>query len=320
MPVPTLDLTVLRFDLIVAEDIVLPPYKGFAFRGVFGTVLHELACVVPEEHCTNCPFRQTCTYAYLFETSPAEGVDGFRRFSNFPRPYIIHPPSGGKRHFRRYDPLQFECALIGRGSETIPQVIATFDLIGQRGIRNGQGRYLIEKVTVNGDRQQQLTIYKRGRLSSAPVPHHSITLHPVPDQATTVTLSFQTPLLLEERGKIQYEPPRFSLLFEHLARRIMLLQALHGPDGVQPAQIDALLLQAETIQTASTNLQWQSMERISNRQQARIKTGGLVGSITYRGDLTPYIPYLRAGEQLHVGKSTTFGFGRYQLEQFQMNQ
>jgi len=130
---------------------------------------------------------------------------------------------------------------------------------------------------------------------------------------TDVTLEFTTPLLLEERGKIQFEPPRFSLLFEHLARRIMLLQAVHGPGCVEIEQLDSLMECTSAVETKATDMRWQSMERISNRQQARIKTGGLVGSITFSGDLTPFVPYLQAGELLHVGKSTTFGFGAYKL-------
>jgi len=314
MPFSPLPVGQFRFSLTVTEEIVLPPYKGFAFRGVFGTVLRELACVIPGEDCPRCPFRHTCTYAYLFETSPADGVDGFRRFSNFPRPYIINPPMGDKRQFRRYDTLQFEFVLIGRATECIPHVITTFDVIGQRGIRNGRGRYLIKNVTAAGDLGQQQVVFRCGKLDVSLVPQHSIPLLPDHDGPTSITLDFETPLLLEERGKIQYEPPRFSLLFEHLARRIMLLQALHGAEGVRLEQLGALLNQADDIVITDSDMRWQSMERISNRQRARIKTGGLTGKVIYQGNLAPFMPFFKAGELVHVGKSTTFGFGRYTLQ------
>ena len=313
VPAP-LPVGLFRFDLTVTEEIVLPPYKGFAFRGVFGTVLRELACVIPDEQCQRCPFRHTCTYAYLFETSPAEGVDGFRRFSNFPRPYILHPPMGDQRLFKRYDTMSFAFVLIGRASQCIPQVITTFEEIGRRGIRNGSGRFMIDSVTAIGNEDSERVIYRKGVLNGNDLPLKTITLQQNESQnISEVTLEFTTPLLLEERGKIQFEPPRFSLLFEHLARRIMLLQALHGPGGMEIEQLDSLMERAAAVATKATDMRWQSMERISNRQQARIKTGGLVGSITYSGDLMPFVPYLRAGEIIHVGKSTTFGFGGYRL-------
>jgi len=309
-----LPVGLFRFDLTVTEDVALPPYKGFAFRGVFGTVLRELACVMPGEQCQRCPFRHTCTYAYLFETSPAQGVDGFRRFSNFPRPYILHPPMGDKRLFRRYDTMSFAFVLIGRASQCLPQVITTFEEIGRRGIRNGSGRYMIDSVTAIGDEGLARVIYRKGVRNGTALPLKAISLQQSESQTITdVTLEFTTPLLLEERGKIQFEPPRFSLLFEHLARRIMLLQAVHGPGCVEIEQLDSLMECTSAVETKATDMRWQSMERISNRQQARIKTGGLVGSITFSGDLTPFVPYLQAGELLHVGKSTTFGFGAYKL-------
>lgn len=311
----SLSVGVFRFDLTVTDEIVLPPYKGFAFRGVFGTVLRELACVIPDENCSRCPFRHTCTYAYLFETSPAEGIDGLRRFSNFPRPYIIHPPMGDQRQFRRYDSMSFDFVLIGRSSDCIPQIIMTFEEIGRRGIRNGQGRFMIDSVTAVGDKETEQIIYRKGALSGAPILLREILFQQQEDKnATDITLMFYTPLLVEERGTIQIEPPQFGFLFENLARRITLLQLLHGTGGADTYQMDSLLEETKAIKIRATDMKWQSMERISNRQQARIKTGGLMGSITYSGNLTPFIPYLQAGELIHIGKSTTFGFGGYRVQ------
>lgn len=314
MPPTSLSAGLFRFDLTVTDEIVLPPYKGFAFRGVFGTVLKELACVIPGEACPRCPFRHTCTYAYLFETSPADGVDGFRRFSNFPRPYIIRPPGGDQRQFRRYDCMNFEFVLIGRASECLPQVIMTFEEIGRRGIRNGSGRFMIDSVTAIGADDSEQVIYRKGTLHGGALPLKSLSFQQNENQSPSVaTMEFKTPLLLEERGTVQTSPPCFALLFENLVRRIMLLQAGHGAGGMEIEPLDRLVERAAAAATKTSDLHWQSMERISNRQQSRLKTGGLLGGITFSGDLAPFVPYLRAGELIHVGKSTTFGFGGYRL-------
>jgi CRISPR/Cas system endoribonuclease Cas6 (RAMP superfamily) len=34
----------------------------------------------------------------------------------------------------------------------------------------------------------------------------------------------------------------------------------------------------------------------------------------YEGDLGPFLPLLRLGELLHVGKHATFGLGRYEVD------
>jgi hypothetical protein len=45
-----------------------------------------------------------------------------------------------------------------------------------------------------------------------------------------------------------------------------------------------------------------------------MRLGGIVGEITYTGNLEPFIPLLRAGEILHAGKNTSFGLGRYTIK------
>ncbi|MGH2391800.1 MAG: CRISPR system precrRNA processing endoribonuclease RAMP protein Cas6 [Chloroflexota bacterium] len=41
--------------------------------------------------------------------------------------------------------------------------------------------------------------------------------------------------------------------------------------------------------------------------------GGLVGKITFTGDLAPFLPWLVWGEIRHVGKDTAKGNGLYQI-------
>jgi len=37
--------------------------------------------------------------------------------------------------------------------------------------------------------------------------------------------------------------------------------------------------------------------------------------VTLRGDLGDWLPLLRLGEFVHVGKGATFGLGKYELKQ-----
>ena len=58
---------------------------------------------------------------------------------------------------------------------------------------------------------------------------------------------------------------------------------------------------------------WQDWSRYSGRQRQRVEMGGLVGRVTYEGDLSDYLPLLVLGELVHVGKGTVFGNGQYRI-------
>jgi len=41
--------------------------------------------------------------------------------------------------------------------------------------------------------------------------------------------------------------------------------------------------------------------------------GGFVGEAEYRGEVSDFVPLIKLGEKLHVGKATGFGLGRYAI-------
>lgn len=45
-----------------------------------------------------------------------------------------------------------------------------------------------------------------------------------------------------------------------------------------------------------------------------MKMGGFVGEVMYRGELSDFLPLLKLGEKIHVGKGTGFGLGRYEIQ------
>jgi CRISPR/Cas system endoribonuclease Cas6 (RAMP superfamily) len=67
---------------------------------------------------------------------------------------------------------------------------------------------------------------------------------------------------------------------------------------------------AEQVAITAQSLHWEDWERYSTRQEDRMKLDGMVGSIRYTGPLDPFLPYLRLGEYIHVGKNTAFGLGQ----------
>ena len=77
-----------------------------------------------------------------------------------------------------------------------------------------------------------------------------------------------------------------------------------NPWGKQPKQIE----------TKDGQVHWRDWERYSARQDTKMKMGGFVGEAQYRGELQHFLPLLKLGEAVHVGKATGFGLGRYEVK------
>lgn len=67
------------------------------------------------------------------------------------------------------------------------------------------------------------------------------------------------------------------------------------------------------MEAVKTRLRWLDWERYSTRQQTGMKFGGWVGEITYKGNFQKYLPILKMGEHIHVGKAVTFDLGKYRI-------
>ena len=70
---------------------------------------------------------------------------------------------------------------------------------------------------------------------------------------------------------------------------------------------------AERVETVRARAGWVDWKRYSRRQRRKMNLGGVVGEMTYRGDLEPFWPLLLLGQLVHVGKATVFGNGQYEL-------
>jgi hypothetical protein len=90
---------------------------------------------------------------------------------------------------------------------------------------------------------------------------------------------------------------------------------LYGEPSGETWDFKPLLAEAEKLNMRAT-LRWWDWERYSARQQTTMNFGGLIGGFELSGPpatLEKFVPLLKMGEWLHVGKGTTFGLGKYQV-------
>ncbi|GAB4546590.1 MAG: hypothetical protein Kow0063_41050 [Anaerolineae bacterium] len=110
------------------------------------------------------------------------------------------------------------------------------------------------------------------------------------------------------------EGPPFPVLVKALLGRVSSLSYFHCGQRWE-ADFRGLIDRAAGVRVAGCESGWQDWSRYSGRQKQRVEMGGLVGCVTYEGDLRDYLPLLALGEWVHVGKGTVFGNGKYVISQ-----
>ena len=67
----------------------------------------------------------------------------------------------------------------------------------------------------------------------------------------------------------------------------------------------------------SCNVRHVAIERRSSRTGQTHPLGGFIGNAKYHGDLSEFVPYLRAAEWTGVGRQTVWGKGEIACDVFE---
>lgn len=298
-----------RLKMVAVDRLRLPPYKGSTFRGAFGHTFKKLVCVKRDLGCSTCLICDRCVYYYVFET-PFSGEGDPRGYAFAPHPFVIKPPEETREIYEPETEFEVGLVLVGRALDYLPYFIYAFEEMGCRGLGADRGKAALKRVIALGSGEEQC-IYQAdtGRL----VPAYPVCVGP-PDVGkigTRLRLRLRTPLRLKTEGRYAGEIT-FALLVRSLLRRASDLARFHC--GAELAlDYRHWIEQAEKIRVAEVRVRWRDWERYSQRQERKITLGGLVGEVEFAGEWSPFLPLLRLGADLHVGKGTVFGLGRYEL-------
>jgi CRISPR/Cas system endoribonuclease Cas6 (RAMP superfamily) len=131
--------------------------------------------------------------------------------------------------------------------------------------------------------------------------------HPVEPMKSHIDLTFLTPVQIW-KGKRLVHHPEFGVFMDTLFARIAALIDVYE---TEPFTLPyGMLLRKPHVHLELSKDTWHRVEICQAQQTFR----GYCGKLRYSGDLHAYLPYLRLGERIHVGKLTTRGFGEYRLE------
>ncbi|MCS7214794.1 MAG: CRISPR system precrRNA processing endoribonuclease RAMP protein Cas6 [Thermodesulfovibrio sp.] len=321
-----------KFIMEAIEEIHLPYYKGSAFRGGFGNVFRKITCILKKQDCTECLLKSRCIYAYVFETFPSSSAQimNMQKYEKIPHPFVIEPPEINSKNSdsKIYQPgskFEFHLILIGKAIDYLPYFIYTFHELGKTGIGKGRGRYKILEIIKckkdDGEWINEVSIFshtkkmiKQTQSDTIYIPEEFNISH----SKYNLSLRFVTPLRIKYMRDL-VTMPEFHILIRNLLRRLLLLYYFHC-EGREPQwNHKEIINHAESVVIESSKLKWFDWERYSSRQDTRMKLGGLMGSITYYGNIESFLPFIQAGEILHIGKNTSFGLGKYLIDRRNLN-
>jgi CRISPR-associated endoribonuclease Cas6 len=330
----TFELARYRFVIEPLETLMLPEYKGSTFRGGFGTVFRRVACACGKEATAH---HRSCLYAQVFETPRDDTLPALPATVYIPHPFVLEPPRETQRLYAPGEHVILHLVLIGRAIDWLPYFVFTFEELGRLGLGQGRGRYRLTEVC--GLHGTDMTPVFSGATRRFFDPGQRVTLEALwqPDlSGDTVDVELLTYTRIVGKGHLR-ESLDFPLLFGAILRRLALLMYAHSSGGTLPlpagpsldtvaflhyfydryaqrpeartAIRDAFAL-ATQVRTVAQQLHWSDWERYSGRQDTHMKLGGVRGTVRYGGPVAHFLPYLRVGEYIHIGKNTAFGLGQ----------
>ncbi|HKQ08167.1 MAG TPA: CRISPR system precrRNA processing endoribonuclease RAMP protein Cas6 [Blastocatellia bacterium] len=233
-------------------------------------------------------------------------------------------PPNERLKFAAGDELRFRLTLMGRATDYLSYVIYAVSEMARRGLGYERAGFALGSVAVLDEFGELETIYTASdRRSLVPIDAVSnlsdlleARLQELERDGSRpgdrVKLRFTTPTRIRVEGDLQTSLS-FELLIRNLLRRVSMLIAVHGESRLD-LDYKGLIARAASVRIHQASLSWHDWQRYSNRQETKMKLGGFIGDIEYRGEaIAEFLPLLVAGEILHVGTGTSFGLGKYEM-------
>lgn len=309
---PDIPFTRLALQMTAESTIRLPRFPGSVFRGGFGVSLRRICCALRNQDCRDCMLRGSCLYASVFESSPEGDSGNGYQLSDYPRPFVIEPPFPIDGPISPGESFTFHLTLLGRLIDQLPYFAYAFYQLGKSGLGAGRGKFRIDKVTGAVGAETALVVDGPSERFVGPAPVHSLAdLSGNGESPRRISLTFWTPTRIKARNQLT-KKISFDLLLKNLLRRASLLAQI-CTGAAWEIDYRGLIRQAEAIECSRSTLYWLDWKRYSARQKADMRLGGFMGTVSFDGNLAPFLPILRMGEYIHIGKACTFGLGKYEI-------
>jgi hypothetical protein len=313
LAVLTFEFYRFRFQFCAASQLYFPPFRsGNIVRGALGSLFRKLVCKSDCQDAKTCPARHNCPYAVVFEPKTARG-QGPSGLEDWPRPFVFRAAHLDGRTVRQGERFHFDVHSFDLQNRAFEYFVRSFAELAQEGLGPGRGRAeLIAVDQLNMNEAVVAEVFSKERFCgdglAAPC---SVCLKATRAPVGRVRIRFVTPTELKSGWRI-VDQPEFGVLVSRLRDRISTLRALYGAG---PLEIDFREFgkRAAAVRMIHHQLRKARVDRVSSRSGQRHPLGGFVGEAEYEGQLAEFLPYLRLGKWVGVGRQTVWGKGELEI-------
>ena len=267
-----------RFCFVARESIHFPEGKtGNILRGALGRMLRR---------------AEPAVYARIFE--PRAGASSPSGFGDSPRPFVFRAADVDGRTVRAGRRFHFDVNEFDTRNSVVDHFRTAFAELGREGLGSSRGRADLESA--------------HQRCEQQPV---EVPLTADGPTVTRLLVRFRTPTALKSGGGIA-ERPEFPILFGRARDRVSTIRGLYG-EGPLEVDFRGLGDRAREVEMIRCDIRAIDIERRSGRTGEVHSIGGFAGEAEYEGDITEFVPVLRAAEWTGVGRHTVWGNGMIEI-------
>lgn len=306
----TLNYTKLKILFQCEENTVLPEYLGSTLRGAMGNELKRVCCLKDLSYdCMECEYKHKCHYTYFFLNIHCNNTNTQIKHNTNPNPFVIEPPLNRKRSYREGDLLEFDLLLVGENTQYLPYFVVAAENMAKKGLGVKRSSFILKGIYNSNTNKP---IYVDGKLESNNIKINTWTFAELRKDFQELKIKLVTPFRCINNGKIVSNMD-FKLFMRNVFRRLSVLSSFYCGDTWN-IDYSTYLRSAEKIKIQNISLEWKDWERYSSRQKSKIKMGGMMGQISFKGHLSDFLPFIDIASILHIGKGCTMGLGKFEWE------
>lgn len=289
----------------------LPPFRGATLRGALGFHLRKTVCNNFKRRCQDCFLVEGCAYANFFDGVFSKDRSFMKRYDYVPQPYMLMIPLEEPTDIRKSDPICFSMNIFGGACELFPYVAYSLVQMGEKGIgKNGLSFEITRIEQLDGE-----VLYEKGQ-NRIKKPNPQIYVF---ETAPTVEdgylgVRFVTPVRIRKNG-CALKDFCFDDLIKSAIRRITIMNYFYGTNQIVDSEwTKQMIHSAGMVEKIRDETRYYSFHRYSGRQERKIELDGVVGGLSFKNVTPELAGILKWTEKIGLGKSTSFGFGRIEIQ------